>query len=154
MVYVKGCGLLVHRVSYALTHGGFDRALTIDHLCALRCCGAPDHLQLVTEEENERRAEERRDLGLVLGHQGKRAFGMRSEAREVLGLEDDGKRYPADVAPSVVDRDRRRAWWPQVAQRNRSDRRCGTCCQPIELGDLMLFHRDARVFVHRDCWAA
>lgn len=45
----------VHRVSYTLLVGPIPMNLTIDHLCRTRCCLNPDHLEVVTLEENVRR---------------------------------------------------------------------------------------------------
>ena len=43
---------LVHRVSYEVFKGHIPDGLTIDHLCRVRCCINPDHLQAVTFKEN------------------------------------------------------------------------------------------------------
>lgn len=51
---------LVHRLAYFLCKGGFDDEMTIDHLCYVRNCVNPDHLEVVTRAENTRRANERR----------------------------------------------------------------------------------------------
>ena len=39
--------LKAHRVSYELFKGPIPDGLTIDHLCSLRCCVNPDHLEAV-----------------------------------------------------------------------------------------------------------
>ena len=44
-----------HRVSYELSKGPIIAPLEIDHLCRVRCCVNPDHLELVTPGENVRR---------------------------------------------------------------------------------------------------
>lgn len=41
-----------HRVSYAISNGGIDSTLTIDHLCRNRMCVNPSHLEQVTAMEN------------------------------------------------------------------------------------------------------
>ena len=41
---------LAHRISYELVHGKTDSHL--DHLCRVRCCVNPDHLEPVTPKEN------------------------------------------------------------------------------------------------------
>lgn len=41
-----------HRVSYAVFNGAFDESLQLDHLCRVRSCINPDHLEPVTCAEN------------------------------------------------------------------------------------------------------
>lgn len=50
---------LVHRVAYELEVGPIPEGLEIDHLCRVRNCVRPDHLEPVTRHENVLRA--RRD---------------------------------------------------------------------------------------------
>lgn len=47
-----------HRIAFALTKGSIPADLTVDHLCRTPACVNPDHLELVTAEENRRRAAE------------------------------------------------------------------------------------------------
>lgn len=44
-----------HRVSYTLAYGPIPEGLTLDHLCRVRHCIAPEHLEAVTNAENVRR---------------------------------------------------------------------------------------------------
>lgn len=46
---------LAHRVAYRLFVGPIPDGLTIDHLCRVRHCVNPDHLEPVTNAENIRR---------------------------------------------------------------------------------------------------
>ena len=59
---VPGAGATdqVHRVAYRLAHGAIPDGLHIDHLCNNRLCVNPDHLEAVTQAENNRRAWKRR----------------------------------------------------------------------------------------------
>ena len=45
-----------HRVSYELTHGTIPAGLELDHLCRVRNCVNPDHLEPVTHIVNTRRS--------------------------------------------------------------------------------------------------
>lgn len=44
-----------HRVSYKLFKGKISKGLVLDHLCRVRCCVNPEHLEQVTMRENNRR---------------------------------------------------------------------------------------------------
>jgi HNH endonuclease len=42
----------VHRIFYERFKGAIPKGFTIDHLCRVRCCANPDHLEPVTIGEN------------------------------------------------------------------------------------------------------
>lgn len=44
-----------HRAASSLANGAIPDGLQLDHLCRVRCCINPDHLELVTAAENTRR---------------------------------------------------------------------------------------------------
>ena len=44
-----------HRVLYEMHNGPIPEGLTIDHLCEIRPCVNPEHLEAVTFDENQRR---------------------------------------------------------------------------------------------------
>lgn len=54
--YGKFRGHQVHRFAYELVHGAIADGLEPDHLCRVKCCINPDHMEPVTHEENLRRA--------------------------------------------------------------------------------------------------
>ncbi len=43
---------LAHRFSYLIHKGPIPDGLELDHLCRVRCCVNPDHLEPVTRQEN------------------------------------------------------------------------------------------------------
>lgn len=51
---------LAHRIAYSWIVGPIPEGLTLDHLCQVRSCVNPDHLEPVTTGENTRRAFARR----------------------------------------------------------------------------------------------
>lgn len=62
-ISVAGRKHCVHRFSYILYKGDIGDGLTVDHLCNNSACCNPDHLELVTHQENVRRGVERRKEG-------------------------------------------------------------------------------------------
>jgi len=55
--WYNGRNVLAHRLSYELLKGEIPKGLTIDHLCRVRHCVNPDHLEVVTNKENVLRGE-------------------------------------------------------------------------------------------------
>lgn len=47
---------LAHRVSYEIFKGPIENGMEIDHLCRNRSCVNPDHLEIVSRKENNKRA--------------------------------------------------------------------------------------------------
>lgn len=44
--------MAAHKFSWELVHGKVPDNLVLDHLCRVRCCVNPDHLEPVTNKEN------------------------------------------------------------------------------------------------------
>ena len=44
--------LYAHRVSYELYKKKIPEGFVLDHVCRIRCCVNPDHLEIVTQKEN------------------------------------------------------------------------------------------------------
>ena len=53
---VAGRSTSVHRIAYRLAYGPIPPGLTIDHLCLVKVCVRPDHLEAVTAKVNNQRA--------------------------------------------------------------------------------------------------
>lgn len=49
-----------HRIVYELLNGPIPASKHLDHLCCVRRCVNPDHLEPVTQQENTRRMQRRR----------------------------------------------------------------------------------------------
>lgn len=48
--------LYAHRLSVELARGPIPDGMHVDHLCRVRACVNPDHLEVVTQQENNIRA--------------------------------------------------------------------------------------------------
>lgn len=59
-----------HRVSYRLFTADIPDGLCVDHICKVRSCVNPDHLRLLTREENSRQQNNfnRSKLTCSVGH--------------------------------------------------------------------------------------
>jgi hypothetical protein len=57
VIWVQGKEKKVHRVSYELFIGEVPEGLVLDHLCRVRRCFNPSHLEPVTRGENVRRGD-------------------------------------------------------------------------------------------------
>jgi hypothetical protein len=53
---------MAHRASYEHFIGPVPEGMDLDHLCRVRCCVNPDHLEPVSRKENVRRGETGRNL--------------------------------------------------------------------------------------------
>ena len=56
-IWIGYKSLYVHRLSYEIHKGEIGKNLTIDHLCRVRCCVNPEHLEAVSNKENILRGE-------------------------------------------------------------------------------------------------
>jgi len=52
-----GTEIYVHRAAWLFFRGPIGNGLEIDHLCRMRCCVNPDHLEPVTHADNVRRSD-------------------------------------------------------------------------------------------------
>ncbi len=51
-IQIDGSSRGAHRIAYELAKGPIPNGLQIDHLCRVRCCVNPDHLESVTAKVN------------------------------------------------------------------------------------------------------
>jgi hypothetical protein len=58
----RGKTMSAHRFAFTSANGVIPQGMQIDHLCTVRPCVNPDHLELVTLAENMRRVRERREF--------------------------------------------------------------------------------------------
>lgn len=58
-MYLDGQTVAVHIVMFTHVHGYIPGKLQVDHICENRLCCNPDHLDLVTHLENQRRKKTR-----------------------------------------------------------------------------------------------
>lgn len=65
---VSGKTLRAHRWIYSEYYNGIDSELVIDHLCRVRRCVNPEHMELVTTQENSARGNGSRRYFQNLGH--------------------------------------------------------------------------------------
>lgn len=56
-VWINGKRLMVHRVVWELLRERIEDGLVLDHLCKVRKCCNPDHLEPVTVRENTLRGD-------------------------------------------------------------------------------------------------
>jgi hypothetical protein len=56
VVFIRYCRWYVHRLSYVLAVGPIPPGMELDHLCRVRSCFNPEHLEAVTHAENMRRS--------------------------------------------------------------------------------------------------
>ena len=52
---VEGRNMFAHRVSFILSGRNISNGLVIDHICRNQRCVNPDHMEVVTRQENVRR---------------------------------------------------------------------------------------------------
>lgn len=65
---IGGRYVQAHRYAYTIAKGEIPDGLTIDHLCRVRNCVNPDHLEAVTHKENIRRMQDATGTGWVVTH--------------------------------------------------------------------------------------
>ena len=59
---------IAHRASYEAFKGQIPPGLEIDHLCRVRCCVNPEHLEAVTHQQNIQRGEQAQRTHCPKGH--------------------------------------------------------------------------------------
>ncbi len=65
LIQVDGSARGAHRVAYELGKGSIPQGMQIDHLCRVRCCVNPDHLEAVTGKVNTLRGQSIQALNAI-----------------------------------------------------------------------------------------
>ena len=110
--YARSHGRYLHRVWYEREHGPIPKGLTLDHLCRVRNCINPKHLEPVTMRENLMRGQTQarfkaEQTACVRGHQ----FDERNTGFKYPPSHPNGMRYckTCDARCSKERRARKRA---------------------------------------------
>ena len=103
-VGLNGKTARAHRVAYEAYIGAIPKGLTLDHLCRVRCCVNPNHLEPVTHKENVLRGESPSARHARLTHcpqghpySGKNLLFSSGSRRCRICLREHQKRYEAKV---------------------------------------------------------
>lgn len=88
-VNVGGTTTTAHRAIYTALVGPLPRHLELDHLCRIRACVNPDHVEPVTHAENARRARYTYLNRCANGHS---EYVMRNGRRTCLGCRREAQR--------------------------------------------------------------
>jgi hypothetical protein len=67
-VRVFGVAMFAHRFAFELLKGPIPDGLQLDHLCRVRHCVNPEHLEPVTARVNQRRGKKATAVACVRGH--------------------------------------------------------------------------------------
>ena len=64
VLWIDGTQHLAHRVAYEAERGPIPEGMVLDHLCRVRNCVRVDHLEVVSQRENNRRGRSARALSV------------------------------------------------------------------------------------------
>jgi len=124
-----------HRFSFMLFKRHLRKSLSVDHLCSIRKCVNPEHLDLVNIKENLKRAINSRKA-CKRGHKYAEGPYKIGEGRACMTCHDLAyrrKKYGDENAPSKAPADRTHCKWGHefsgynVIIRNKKHRNCREC---------------------------
>jgi len=71
--------ILAHRASYEIAKGSIPDGMELDHLCRVRSCVNPDHLEPVNRSENNSRGDLMKRKGIRLADSNERwSYGLKN----------------------------------------------------------------------------
>lgn len=149
LLCVAGRRVRAHRFSYELHKGPIPAGLQIDHTCSVRCCVNPDHLDAVTQRENNRRTFARGRAHNVGAFQRQKTHCPAGHpySGENLALNKHGERYCRICRNASANR----AYHRQCAQPNAILRTRTTCPRGHEYSGSNLYVSPSGTFVCRTC---
>lgn len=100
---------LAHVATYSKTIGPVPDGLEIDHLCRVRCCVNPDHLEAVTHKINSQRGECGKNTGKIMRSRTQCKRGHSLSGENLLITSNGGRRCRSCVRQQSQDRRRQRA---------------------------------------------
>ena len=101
-ISVDGKREWAHRVSYRLVNGHIPEGMEIDHLCRVRCCVNPLHLEAVTHRTNLMRGQGESAKHAVKTH------CYRGHEFSGINMRIDGSKRQCRICDNIRQRARRR----------------------------------------------
>jgi hypothetical protein len=99
----SGERLLAHRAAWEQAHGPVPEDMTIDHLCGVKACVNPDHMEIVSRVENTIRAH----LG-VRWTRCHRGHDLTNPANLLIAVRKDGRQHRQCAACHAMHQGRTR----------------------------------------------
>lgn len=101
-IWSNGARAKAHRVAYEIANGSIPPRMQIDHMCGNRRCVRPEHLQVVTNKENQ----ENRLLGSNNKSGARGVHWDKRSKRWIAVVRHHGRRYQAGTFDSFDEANR------------------------------------------------
>jgi hypothetical protein len=130
-IWYNGTHVRIHRLVYELLVGPIDSALQIDHLCMVKRCCNPEHLETVTAAVNNARARSAVADGLAEraprtnrthcnnGHEFKETDTLPCGTKRCMVCYNERRRRRYETDPQMRDKERKRKAAAQAEYRRR-----------------------------------